>query len=103
MIALLFTIRASGNRFGTASDAARHRQFMGCALELFRFALSAPKLPFHVLHVFGPGDVGKTSLLGEFAYRYEQVHPPTLAARHTEPSPVAFLSSLQSALGQLSI
>jgi len=88
-------------------SAARHRQFIGRApeLELFRCAIAAPKLPFHVLHVFGPGGVGKTSLLGEFAYSCEQVQTPALYldARHTEPSAVAFLSTLQSALEQLSI
>ncbi|MDQ3931134.1 MAG: ATP-binding protein, partial [Chloroflexota bacterium] len=47
--------------------AARRRRFVGREneRELFRSALAAPELPFVLLHVYGPGGVGKTTLLKE--------------------------------------
>jgi hypothetical protein len=41
----------------------RHHQFVGRRdeLALFQSIVNAPELPFFVLHVFGPGGVGKTS------------------------------------------
>ena len=56
-------------------SAERHRQFVGRKFELYLFqttlikfttAKTYPQLPFHVLQVFGPGGVGKTSLLEQF-------------------------------------
>jgi hypothetical protein len=49
-------------------QAARRRQFVGredeCAL--LQSAVESAELPFFVLYVFGPGGVGKTSLLRQF-------------------------------------
>lgn len=44
-------------RLGDLLTMARRRRFVGRASEqkLFQTALTAPELPFHVLHVFGPG------------------------------------------------
>jgi len=55
------------SRLGDRLSAARRRQFVGRVAErdLFQSALTAPDLPFQVLYVFGPGGVGKTSLLAE--------------------------------------
>src|SRR5690349_9114088 len=49
--------------------SARRRRFVGRAaeLELLQGALAAAEPPFSVLWVHGPGGVGKTALLGEFA------------------------------------
>jgi Cdc6-like AAA superfamily ATPase len=49
-------------------NAERHRRFVGrtAELDIFRSALAADELPFNVLYVFGPGGVGKTTLLREF-------------------------------------
>ena len=46
-------------------EEARRRQFVGRAGERdrLRAALSEAELPFSVLHVFGPGGIGKASLL----------------------------------------
>jgi hypothetical protein len=68
--------------------------------DLFQSALAAPELPFQVLYVFGPGGVGKTSLLLEFAHLCDQAHTWAVYvdARSVEPTPDAFLSALKRAL-----
>jgi hypothetical protein len=90
-------------RLGDRLSAARHRQFVGREgeRELFKSALAAQELPFSILHVFGPGGVGKTTLLKEFAYLAEQASIPSIYvdARNVEPSPEAFVAALQAALG----
>ena len=83
--------------------AARRRQFVGRTAErtLFQAALSAPELPFLVLYVYGPGGVGKTSLLREFVDISAQMNVTAICldARNFEPSPDAFISALRRALG----
>jgi hypothetical protein len=73
---------------------ARRRRFVGRNKEctLFQMALRAPELPFCVLHVFGPGGVGKTSLLQEFIHLSEQAEIPALYldARNIEPTTESF-------------
>jgi hypothetical protein len=89
-------------RLSSRLSAARSQRFVGRAAEqdLFRSALAAPELPFHVLHVFGPGGVGKTSLLNQFVMLAEQSGAPAyyLDGRNVEPSPEGFLAALRSAL-----
>ncbi len=84
-------------------SAERRRRFVGRANErnLFQAALTAANLPFHVLHVFGPGGVGKTTLLREFARLCEQTQVAAiyLDARNIEPAPNAFLGALRLVLG----
>src|SRR5581483_1411787 len=50
--------------------------------------LGRPHLPFHVLFVHGPGGVGKTSLLREFADRCEEMalRPIALDGRALQPT-----------------
>ncbi len=82
---------------------ARHRRFVGRAEELaaFHAALEAPELPFTVLYVVGPGGVGKTSLLAQFAASCLERGVPVhyLDARNIEPSPQAFRAALAAVMG----
>ena len=84
-------------------EQARHARFVGRngELSLLESALTAETLPFFVLHIFGPGGVGKTTLLQEFALISEQhgARPVYLDARHIDLSPDAFIKSLKASLG----
>ncbi len=83
-------------------NQARHARFVGRDGELNRFtaALRAEHLPFFVLHVFGPGGVGKTTLLQEFILASERhgAYATYLDVRHVEPAPEPFMQSLRFAL-----
>jgi hypothetical protein len=83
---------------------ARHNRFVGRdgELSVFESALRAEILPFYILHIFGPGGVGKTTLLQEFALRSERygARPLYLDARHIDASPDAFTKSLGVLLGK---
>jgi hypothetical protein len=83
---------------------ARHNRFVGREGELsvFESALRADMLPFYILHIYGPGGVGKTTLLQEFSLRSERygARPIYLDARHIDLSPDAFLNALHTLLGR---
>ncbi len=84
-------------------STARHRQFVGRSteLDLFQSALTSADLPFHVLFVFGPGGIGKTALLREFALAAGRFQLPvtSLDGRKIEATPETFLTALRLALG----
>ncbi len=84
-------------------EQARRQRFVGRAaeLDLFRQALSEEDLPFYVLHIFGPGGVGKTTLLREYAHlaRETEALVVLLDGRHLEATPDDFLGALAQALG----
>src|SRR5688572_17247602 len=90
------------SRLADRLAAARRRQFVGRAAEqaLFQSTLTAAELPFYVLYIFGPGGIGKTSLLREFIYLCQQHQLPAtyLDARDIEPSPESFVNVLQASL-----
>ena len=90
------------SRLGERLNAARHRQFVGRAAELtlFQSTLTAVEVPFYVLYIFGPGGVGKTSLLQEFDYicRRTQIPAISIDGRNIEPGPDAFMAALSGAL-----
>ncbi len=92
------------SRLADRLAAARRRSFVGRAQELalFRSALAAPELPFYVLHISGPGGVGKTTLLSEFARLSQEAGIPAVLVdgRDADPSPDGFLRALRQALGQ---
>ena len=83
-------------------NQARHARFVGRDGELNQFtsALRAEHLPFFVLHIFGPGGVGKTTLLQEFilAGGRQGAHTAYLDVRSVEPAPEPFLQALRFAL-----
>lgn len=87
---------------GEQLDRARQRRFVGrrAELELFAAALSASEPPFTVLHLYGPGGVGKTTLLQGFAKVATAAGACAvpLDARHYEPSPAGLLGGLRHAL-----
>jgi hypothetical protein len=90
-------------RLGDRLDEARRRRFVGRAaeIELFESALSASDPGFNLIYVFGPGGIGKTSLLRQFALRAQQ-HGLTaieIDGRNVEPSPDGFLLALARAMG----
>lgn len=80
-------------------NAARQRQFVGRAheLALLQSAFTPDELPFQVLYIFGPGGVGKTSLLNAFAHARTDSKAPTvyLDARNIEPTSETFLNVLR--------
>ena len=91
------------SRLADRLTAARRRSFVGREpeIELFRTAIASAELPFQILYVYGPGGVGKTSLLREFgrccddtglAYAY-------VDGRDVEPTAEAFGHALHDAAG----
>ena len=89
-------------RLADRLSVARHRRFVGRTTERAQFqaALTAPELPFQILYVHGPGGVGKTTLLGEFAFLCSQVGISAIRVdcRSVDPSPDAFLGALRGAM-----
>lgn len=86
---------------GSQLQAARRRQFVGRDAEcaLVQSALSEAELPFFVLHVFGPGGVGKTVLLRQFASLADGAGATALYldGRNIEPTAAGFIAALRSA------
>jgi hypothetical protein len=82
-------------RLAERLGALRARYFVGRAaeLELFRSALLGGAPPLALLHVYGPGGVGKTVLLREFARTAAAAgaRAAALDGRDLEPSPAGFL------------
>ncbi|MEZ4733220.1 MAG: ATP-binding protein [Caldilineaceae bacterium] len=86
---------------GERIEAARRSRFVGRASEctLLHQALTAEELPFYVLHIFGPGGIGKTTLLHQFAHLAKEHNIPAfyIDSRELEPSPDRFLHTLHQA------
>src|SRR5687767_2806284 len=81
----------------------RRQCFVGREPErtLFRAAITAAELPFHVLHVCGPGGIGKSTLLREFlgVCAQEGVAARYVDARDLDPTPAGFLAAVEAAAG----
>lgn len=90
-------------RLADRVSTGRRRRFIGRTqeLQLFEQAVLATDLPFCLLFVYGPGGVGKTSLLGQFAHLCQQLTIPaySIDARNIEASPEAFVGALAQAMG----
>jgi energy-coupling factor transporter ATP-binding protein EcfA2 len=93
----------SQQRLADRLSAARQRRFVGRAAEraLFQSAITAAELPFQILHIYGPGGVGKTTLLHEFATICQQASRPVMYidGRYLDPAPGPFTQALLTALG----
>ncbi len=83
--------------------AAHHHRFVGRLEEkgIFKAAINGSRVDFVLLHIYGPGGVGKTTLLREFAEvaKDNGVMPIQLDARNIDPSPEGFLFAMRLALG----
>lgn len=81
---------------------ARKRLFVGREAEkqLFRTVVDAVEPPFFILHLYGPGGIGKSSLLREFMLmaQNEQIKTLFIDARQVDPTPDDFLAVLRSVL-----
>lgn len=90
--------------FQRLSDRLRAaRRFVGrqAELELVASALASDAAPFAVLYLHGPGGIGKTSLLQQYAQLATAAGRPAalLDSRNLDPSPHGFLLGLAAALG----
>lgn len=83
---------------GELVASRRRRRFVGrgAELELFRTALEAAEPPFSVLHVHGPGGVGKTTLLDAMTDQAAEAGATVLRldGRDVPPSPTAVMAAL---------
>lgn len=91
------------SRLADRLASARRTRFVGRdgEIQMFQSALQAAEPPFQVLYLFGPGGVGKTTLLRELDNVAAQHNARALYldARNIEPSPYAFLATLGMLLG----
>lgn len=82
---------------------ARRAHFVGrsAELELFHTALSRGAADFAVLYIYGPGGIGKTTLLRQFMHLAEQTGRRAcfLDGRNVDSSPAGFLAALHATLG----
>lgn len=82
---------------------ASERLFVGRAsqCQLFEEALKSEILPFLMLHIYGPGGIGKTTLLYELKRRCDGLNVPTfyVDTRTIEAEPVSFIEELSRVLG----
>ncbi len=89
-------------RLAERLSAARQRRFVGRNNErsVFQTAITAPELPFMVMHLSGPGGIGKTTLMREFASICEQnqILAYYIDTRNVDPSPEPFLEALRIAM-----
>jgi hypothetical protein len=92
-----------GRRVADRLAATRRARFVGrrAELETFRALVASEDPPCVVLHVFGPGGVGKTTLLQEYARLAAEAGRQVVRidGRAIEPTPVGFVGALRQELG----
>jgi len=68
--------------------------------QLFRSALIAPDPPFYLLCIFGPGGVGKSTLMRELSAIATELQVPQvyIDSRNLEPTPTSFYHALMDGL-----
>ncbi|NUM46500.1 MAG: ATP-binding protein [Anaerolineales bacterium] len=86
------------SRLADYLNAARRAHFVGRDSErnFFRSAIQAESPPFFVLHMYGPGGIGKSTLLREFGRMAEEAGWAVIYfdARNIEPLPETFRATL---------
>ncbi|GAB4323612.1 MAG: ATP-binding protein [Dehalococcoidia bacterium] len=91
-----------GARVAERLADARQRGFVGrqAEIELFRAALREEEPPFNLLFIYGPGGIGKTTLLQAFRHIAAEAGRPAiyLDGHDTQPSPHGFTFALSQAL-----
>lgn len=94
--------RPDRETLGELLASRRRRRFVGrsAEVELFSAALAADDPTFRVLHIHGPGGIGKTSLLEVYARRAEGTGAAVvrLDGRELTPEPPAVLEALRPVL-----
>lgn len=92
----------AADTLGDLLESRRQRRFVGRAaeVELVRSAVEAAESSFSVLHIHGPGGIGKTRLLDVCHGLAEKAGAAVLRldGRHLFPSPEAILERLGSVL-----
>ena len=90
------------SRWQQRLEAIRRKSFIGRQIErdLFLSALQVPEFPFLVLYLYGPGGVGKTTLIRQFSYlaHAQGTQVLHLDARNIDPTPDIFTGSLRQQL-----
>ena len=90
-------------RLADRLELARRGRFVGRAaeLELFYAALKAAEPPYAALYIHGPGGIGKTTLLREYARIAAACGRPVISldGREIDPTPTGFLLALSQSLG----
>lgn len=90
------------SRLAHQLEIARRRRFVGRAdeLALFDKVFETQPFPFHVLYVYGPGGVGKTTLLREYIFRARQqaFRAIYVDGRNVESAPNLFQAAVCQAL-----
>lgn len=94
---------------GDQLRAKRQGAFVGRLPELAEFelalaaALADNRWPFHVMHLWGVGGIGKTTLIRQFSDRARRVGVPFLEldARHIAPNPQQFIGAWERLARQL--
>jgi AcrR family transcriptional regulator len=93
----------TNGRIADRLASERQRRFIGrqAEVEAFRAALVADQPPFVVWHVYGPGGVGKTTLIQEFTRVADEVGSSAVVidGRNIQPTATGFLAALSQRLG----
>src|SRR5262249_52733268 len=93
----------SNSRLADRLSASGRTRFAGrkTELELFRSVISATEPSFAILHVYGPGGIGKTTLVREWARIAREADRPVLwlDMRNLEPVADIFLAAFAQARG----
>lgn len=89
--------------FASRLFTARHERFVGRSSErdLFKSTVSGEGQTNQIIYIFGPGGIGKTSLLLEFAFICHELKIPAayIDGRNVEPVPESLLRALHTAFG----